>query len=272
MKRYAFTLIELLVVIAIIAILAAILFPVFAQAREQARKTSCLSNMKQIGLGASMYVQDWDEKFPRAWGGCTPTWYVEIEPYIKVGLSAGNWNTGGGNFWHCPSDGKGNNNSYTGNALLLGVKNPGNLGCDGPGWFDQEAKTLAAVRRPAQIVFAGDGNKVWYGRWADPPTDWIRPLLDLGRPEDHPDTYRFYDWWARNADYTDGPAIFPWEFNGGENDTGVSCTAWCNKSPGYRHNRSGYKNGIANMVFVDGHAKAFRFGSLRAENFLPHLD
>ncbi len=63
--RKAFTLIELLVVIAIIAILAAILFPVFAQAREKARQTTCLSNCKQIGLGITMYVNDYDETFPR---------------------------------------------------------------------------------------------------------------------------------------------------------------------------------------------------------------
>ena len=63
-RTRAFTLIELLVVIAIIAILAAILFPVFAQAREQARMSTCLSNFKQIGLGVQMYLQDWDETYP----------------------------------------------------------------------------------------------------------------------------------------------------------------------------------------------------------------
>lgn len=64
--RRGFTLIELLVVIAIIAILAAILFPVFARARDQARKAACLSNLKQIGLSMLMYTQDYDERFP-AW-------------------------------------------------------------------------------------------------------------------------------------------------------------------------------------------------------------
>ncbi|NUL82801.1 MAG: prepilin-type N-terminal cleavage/methylation domain-containing protein [Armatimonadetes bacterium] len=69
MKRIkAFTLIELLVVIAIIAILAAILFPVFAQARDKARQTACLSNSKQMGISTMMYLQDWDELFPNAMG------------------------------------------------------------------------------------------------------------------------------------------------------------------------------------------------------------
>lgn len=72
--RQAFTLIELLVVIAIIAILAAILFPVFAQAREKARQTTCLSNQKQLGLGVMMYLQDYDEQFPMAFGKYGTAW------------------------------------------------------------------------------------------------------------------------------------------------------------------------------------------------------
>src|SRR5580704_7489517 len=66
-RTAGFTLIELLVVIAIIAILAAILFPVFAQAREKARQTSCISNLKQIGLATLQYVQDYDETYPDGW-------------------------------------------------------------------------------------------------------------------------------------------------------------------------------------------------------------
>ena len=80
-----FTLIELLVVIAIIAILAAILFPVFARARENARKSSCQSNLKQIGLGVLQYVQDYDERFPRiaATGTISAGWADRIQPYLK---------------------------------------------------------------------------------------------------------------------------------------------------------------------------------------------
>jgi prepilin-type N-terminal cleavage/methylation domain-containing protein len=70
-ERTAFTLIELLVVIAIIAILASILFPVFARARENARRASCQSNLKQIGLGIMQYTQDYDERIPNATGGGT---------------------------------------------------------------------------------------------------------------------------------------------------------------------------------------------------------
>lgn len=92
--KQAFTLIELLVVIAIIAILAAILFPVFARAREQARKASCLSNMKQLGLGIVMYTQDYDDTLPltnyNQWVGRRSEWGIDlivwndlILPYVK---------------------------------------------------------------------------------------------------------------------------------------------------------------------------------------------
>jgi prepilin-type N-terminal cleavage/methylation domain-containing protein len=85
-RAKGFTLIELLVVIAIIAILAAILFPVFARARENARRSSCQSNLKQVGLGIVQYIQDYDEKFPITNGaaadGSTGV-FVNLQPYLK---------------------------------------------------------------------------------------------------------------------------------------------------------------------------------------------
>ncbi len=94
MKKHGFTLIELLVVIAIIAILAAILFPVFARAREKARQTSCLSNVKQISLATLMYIQDYDEKMPRYHHTSSLNFTVQasIQPYMK-----------NIQMWRCPS-------------------------------------------------------------------------------------------------------------------------------------------------------------------------
>ncbi len=102
MNKRGFTLIELLVVIAIIAILAAILFPVFARARENARKANCLSNLKQLTLSELQYAQDYDEKFGLSCcvinisgarsgyvaksiydGGTIPFWHDTLEPYVK---------------------------------------------------------------------------------------------------------------------------------------------------------------------------------------------
>jgi prepilin-type N-terminal cleavage/methylation domain-containing protein/prepilin-type processing-associated H-X9-DG protein len=148
--RRGFTLIELLVVIAIIAILAAILFPVFARAREKARQTSCLSNVKQIALAALMYAQDYDEMFPRGSGYVAPAtiiatygeWYMTFTPYIK--------NT---QIYNCPSA------RYTviysggtndGGALGYGVAYTRNL---------QISQTpMALVTEPASVVYFMDGS------------------------------------------------------------------------------------------------------------------
>jgi prepilin-type N-terminal cleavage/methylation domain-containing protein len=122
-QKRGFTLIELLVVIAIIAILAAILFPVFAKAREKARQISCVSNMKQIGLGILQYCQDSDELMPTkgfdipngnpSGGDAYVSWENIVAPYIKNGggVYTGNGDTGNaGGVFACPD------NPYLGNG------------------------------------------------------------------------------------------------------------------------------------------------------------
>jgi len=115
-KDLGFTLIELLVVIAIISILAAILFPVFAQAREKARQITCASNLKQIGVATLLYTEDYDEGFPTfrykytdpvTAASDTANYITEVEPYVKSGIGS-NFNTVGANaadstsVWFCP--------------------------------------------------------------------------------------------------------------------------------------------------------------------------
>jgi prepilin-type N-terminal cleavage/methylation domain-containing protein/prepilin-type processing-associated H-X9-DG protein len=180
-----FTLIELLVVIAIIAILAAILFPVFAQAREKARQTTCLSNNKQAVLGVLMYSQDYDETYPLGAydtisNAAVVMWYDVVEPYIKVGAKgvitpnnvAGRTNP---LFWTCPSLANKSipmapgdpipgpfssvnyapSLSYMANANLM----PFLFGAlqNTVGFFPGKPSSLAATDAPSQVVLIAEG-------------------------------------------------------------------------------------------------------------------
>lgn len=257
-QNTAFTLIELLVVIAIIAILAAILFPVFAQAREKARQITCLSNTKQMGLATALYVQDYDETFPGAaiWiTGNNPfewtPWFISIDPYVKAaGQSKIDQQKKGGAFWRCPSDTDTRSNvSYACSGALSGNYLP---------WANTPAKTLAAIDKPSQVVWAGDTNKQGDNGYA--PAEWVRPEDVPGCNGDLLCQATWYrDKWLK-TDAT-GPA-----YNA---NSPCPIGLWNCKGPSYRHVRNGERSGSANFIYGDGHSKSARFGSLRVSNYLP---
>jgi prepilin-type N-terminal cleavage/methylation domain-containing protein/prepilin-type processing-associated H-X9-DG protein len=168
----AFTLIELLVVIAIIAILAAILFPVFAQAREKARTISCLSNTRQLGMAVQMYVQDYDETFfSQPWPGGCPTsetgyflddptqptqhWATLVYPYVK---SAG--------IFDCPSF---QGTTYTASYSLWTCGDPAKkriVPFSEYGLNEDaiaSARSLASFDEPASIGLIVDNNYIYSG-------------------------------------------------------------------------------------------------------------
>lgn len=166
-SKSGFTLIELLVVIAIIAILAAILFPVFAQARDNARKATSISNQKQIGLALMMYLNDYDETFfftreTAAWLGLTDdpeelenmVIYKVLDPYVK-----------NKQVWFSPSDRLSNKGgtSYATNAHL------------------EYNWTLASIGRPAECIYLTDRSD-------------IPPIIDAENPEAEPEEH--YSWWT----------------------------------------------------------------------------
>ncbi|MBC8135919.1 MAG: DUF1559 domain-containing protein [Fibrella sp.] len=237
----AFTLIELLVVIAIIAILAAILFPVFAQAREKARQTSCLSNEKQLGLGVLQYVQDYDEMFPAASNVWVDSWSITTQPYVKTYA-----------VFRCPSDSElelrpalipwagvsisyganMNNNGYAfGSFKALG---PFGLGNESTGFWHIPSLTLADIKQPASGVMlaekhngdsralGGDGNASNYS-CGFTEASWVGNI-DGTTPSRIPDGTR------AAAKYPNGP----------------------NGAVSSRHSE------MANFLFCDGHAKAMK--------------
>jgi prepilin-type N-terminal cleavage/methylation domain-containing protein/prepilin-type processing-associated H-X9-DG protein len=233
-KSEGFTLIELLVVIAIIAILAAILFPVFAQAKEQAKKISCLSNMKQIGLAHLIYANDYDDCYvepfidPPAYSGYTyPTthsWLYSIAPYIKsTGLMT------------CPD------NPYAKNLDLDLEPEPISY-CylDDPwtqGYGARASRAASQITSPAGEAQTGECRY---------------PYPDMSFSEVNPST--LYAYYYNSLDYTAGGSLDGWTFSGTGGWPGSST------KPGIGPIQI-HGGGTSNWQFFDGHAKSFRLNA-----------
>jgi len=151
MRKRGFTLIELLVVIAIIAILAAILFPVFAQAREKARTAGCLNNQKQISLGIIQYVQDYDETFPSVDSGVLTQ---NVQPYLKnldvfkCPSGSGLYNVNNRAMLGAAATTTTTRTSYAANADIMG------------GWNNSPGLPIANVAAPASTVILADADAI----------------------------------------------------------------------------------------------------------------
>jgi prepilin-type N-terminal cleavage/methylation domain-containing protein len=252
--KSGFTLIELLVVIAIIAILAAILFPVFAQAREKARQISCASNLKQLGMAVLMYTQDFDETFPVGYAsnGTTITeWPGEIASYVKSTA-----------VFDCPDDsvagkpdvnGWGLDMSYAVNGMVwMGWGSDagwsttvGPMGAIAGNWttnsYNQGGLHESQVTFPDSSILIGEA-------WSadDYSAGWGHGNGSLNPG------------WSTN-DIVDCESVV--EPSGGTTNTGT----WPNGPNGYTsaHNlpTGGDTGGIENFAFCDGHVKAMNPGS-----------
>jgi prepilin-type N-terminal cleavage/methylation domain-containing protein/prepilin-type processing-associated H-X9-DG protein len=268
--RNGFTLIELLVVIAIIAILAAILFPVFAQAREKARQTACLSNMKQIGTGLMMYIQDSDEVYPIAIpnnippinGGTSTNMPIENQwgPYIK-----------NDDVWHCPSDAA-DVRTDASLAFWDGSKraNPkgrsygyvGSIHTEQGGNYDSNtgaSRYLSSTSRETYSAadFQAPADTLVLGESAAPEYPSGSSILSTVYPIG---TY--------NAGYLIGCDM--WKFAGRKPGETTGVTGPCATNATFTDAR--YKpfpghSGRANYVFADGHAKSMAWGDIRNKDF-----
>ena len=233
LQRRAFTLIELLVVIAIIAVLAAILFPVFSRVREKARQASCLSGARQIGMATQMYAQDQDETLPPIWTGCNPPvpgvcptiqWMEMVLPYVKSpqffsacpSKQFPDWTPPrrppqwGGSPWFV---------AFIINALYSGT-GPAHEAIDGQVTTPPQGRHLAQIALPANTIIFGDGAG-WYNAYSanksdtkvqlDPPYDFnptvgVLPGPNIGRATVVPSRFvgRHFD--GANFIFCDGHA------------------------------------------------------------------
>ena len=280
-NRQGFTLIELLVVIAIIAILAAILFPVFAQAREAARTTVCLSNVKQLSLGAMMYVQDYDERF-WAWnwgfdcnGGNVSNgvtlprdsaafWTMAIYPYVK-----------NKQIYQCPDDilqwddawanNEGQSCSDDNGTHDYFAPGPGVYYWDtgNAGWnpnfvsyganesLDGSTK-LAAIRAPAQFMMFGDCASQLANDWTGTAgANASNAQQIVSRVAFSADPYGCCLMWDSNQTAT--------QFQQMTSDNGVAITG------NYLANSTRHHGG-ENISFTDGHAKYYQWTNLTYYN------
>jgi prepilin-type N-terminal cleavage/methylation domain-containing protein len=244
-SRAAFTLIELLVVIAIIAILAAILFPVFAQARERARQISCVSNMKQLGLAVMMYAQDYDETYPlTANYGVAPDptiWPEALQPYIK--------NQG---VFNCPSA------SGAGYAVNWAQRGYASIGMTGQLAFDPlaaegftSAATIASMDEVARTpLFADTANaKIGgaLGKYRGHNFDPCTPDSTGNRPANALD-----------------PRLVPPLVSDRDlvQELGATLPAGRLKPVFARHFRTGRDTGSTSIIFGDGHVKSYSASSI----------
>lgn len=257
-NRDGFTLIELLVVIAIIAILAAILFPVFAKARENARKASCASNLKQIGTASMMYSQDYDEKIVplrateysiSGWGcaGNPPAsyrfiWQVLLEPYTK-----------NRQIYSCPSAETSRGWRHCANTPSAGYSiNFGFVqGWDGWGGSGNNHSAFSA---PGEVVMFAD-TAMTHGN-AVPGGGWGAAGAELAAFDANPDGYG--DTYTSTID--DDGAFFPPAMRsaGWNNQIPANDRGW-GTVPVARH------NGTCNLSFMDGHVKAVRLSKAWAD-------